>query len=100
MKILLDTQAFLWFITDASELNKTAKTLFTDPKNDFYLSLASLWEIAIKTSIGKLKLTQPIEKFIPAQLKENSINQLVILILTMLRKWHPYLFTIATPLIA
>jgi PIN domain nuclease of toxin-antitoxin system len=48
MKILLDTQAFLWLITDAPELSKRAKKLFLDANNDLFLSLASIWEMAIK----------------------------------------------------
>lgn len=78
MKILLDTQAFLWIISDAPELSKKAKKLFLDQENELFLSLASIWEMAIKSSLGKLKLKQPIEKFLPAQLQENSILQLDI----------------------
>lgn len=78
MKILLDTQAFLWIISDAPELSKKAKKIFLDQENDLFLSLASIWEMAIKSSIGKLKLKQPIEKFFPTQLQENSILQLDI----------------------
>jgi PIN domain nuclease of toxin-antitoxin system len=78
MKILLDTQAFLWIISDAPELSKKAKKIFLDQENDLFLSLASIWEMAIKLSLGKLKLKQPIEKFFPAQLQENSILQLDI----------------------
>lgn len=80
MKIILDTQAFFWLISDAPALSnsKKAKKLFIDPKNDFFLSLASIWEIAIKMSIGKLILNQPIESFIPMQLQKNSISQLDI----------------------
>jgi PIN domain nuclease of toxin-antitoxin system len=78
MKILLDTQAFLWIVADAPELSKKAKKIFLDQENDLFLSLASIWEMAIKLSLGKLKLKQPIEKFLPAQLQENSILQLDI----------------------
>lgn len=78
MKILLDTQAFLWLIADSPSLSKKAKKFFLDQDNDLFLSLASIWEIAIKMSLGKLKLQQPIEKFIPTQLQENSIFQLEI----------------------
>jgi PIN domain nuclease of toxin-antitoxin system len=78
MKVLLDTQAFLWIISDAPELSKKAKKIFLDQENDHFLSLASILEMAIKSSLGKLKLKQPIEKFLPAQLQENSILQLDI----------------------
>jgi PIN domain nuclease of toxin-antitoxin system len=78
MRLLLDTQAFLWLATGDSQLSKKAKNVFLDEDNDCYFSLASIWEIAIKTSLGKLKLHQPLEKFILNQLQENSIEQLNI----------------------
>lgn len=78
MKILLDTQSFLWFIGDVAVLSNKAKETFLDQKNELFLSLASIWEIAIKISIGKLALQQSLEYFIPAQLQENSIAQLDI----------------------
>lgn len=78
MKILLDTHAFLWLIADAPELSKKAKKIFLDQDNDLFLSLASIWEMTIKLSLNKLQLKQPIEKFIPSQLQENSILQLEI----------------------
>lgn len=78
MKILLDTQAFLWLIADAPSASKRAKKIFLDEKNEFLLSLASSWEIAIKISIGKLTLQQSLEKFLPTQLQENGITQLDI----------------------
>ena len=78
MKILLDTHAFLWLTSDAPELSTKAKKLYADPNNDFLLSLASLWEMAIKLQLGKLTLQQPFEKFIPLQLQENNIIQLDI----------------------
>lgn len=78
MRILADTQAFLWLAMDDPQLTKKAKRIFLDEENDFYFSLASIWEIAIKHSLGKLKLKQPLEKFILNQMQENSIEQLNI----------------------
>lgn len=78
MNILLDTQAFLWLISDDPQLSKKAKKLFLDQDNAFFLSVASMWEIAIKVSLGKMTLHQPIDKFIPTQLQENLIKQLTI----------------------
>lgn len=78
MRILLDTQAFLWLIADAQELSKKAKKVFLEQDNDLFLSLASIWEMAIKSSLGKLDLKQPLEEFIPSQLQENSILQMEI----------------------
>jgi PIN domain nuclease of toxin-antitoxin system len=78
MRVLLDTQAFLWLCTDHQSLTSKAKKIFLDKDNELLLSLASVWEMAIKTSIGKLKIKQPFEKFIINQLQENSIDQLSI----------------------
>jgi PIN domain nuclease of toxin-antitoxin system len=78
MKVLLDTQAFLWLCTDDHSLTSKAKKIFLDKDNELLLSLVSVWEMAIKTSIGKLKIQQPFEKFIINQLQENSIDQLPI----------------------
>jgi PIN domain nuclease of toxin-antitoxin system len=78
MKVLLDTQAFLWLVLDQPALSKQAKKIFLNTDNQLFLSIASMWEIAIKTSIGKLHIHQPIERFIPSQLQENGITQLDI----------------------
>ena len=53
MKILLDTHALLWLITDNRQLSKTAKEIFLDQKNRLFFSITSLWEICIKMSLGK-----------------------------------------------
>lgn len=56
MDNLLDTHTFIWFIEDANELSNTAKSVIEAPDSINYISIASLWEIAIKVSLGKLKL--------------------------------------------
>ena len=58
MRLLLDTHAFLWFIDDNPRLSSSAKTLL-ESDNDLLLSTVSLWEIAIKFSLGKLGLPEP-----------------------------------------
>ena len=77
MKLLLDTHAFLWFIADNPRLSAEAKALL-ESDVELLISAASLWEIAIKTSIGKLTLTQSYEVFIPQQLEQNSIEILPV----------------------
>ena len=76
MKFLADTHAFLWFVTDSPRLSLKAKALLESPDSERWLSIASLWEIAIKTSIGKLSLTRPFEQFIPEQLTRNGFQVL------------------------
>lgn len=78
MRLLIDTHAFLWFITDSPRLSPTAKDLMGDIENDRIISVASLWEIAIKNSLGKLELKEPFENFMPRQLEHNRIDLLAI----------------------
>lgn len=78
MNYLLDTHTFLWFINDDRELSVMAKTLIEDPENAIYLSVASVWEMAIKVSLGKLNLPAPFTDFVAEQLSENSLRLLEI----------------------
>ncbi len=57
--ILLDTHSFLWFIGGNSQLSEKAKETIMDTRIIKYVSIVSLWEIAIKTGIDKLKLEIP-----------------------------------------
>lgn len=55
MRLLLDTQALLWSVNDSARLGPAARDLIADPGNEVMVSVASLWEIAIKVQTGKLK---------------------------------------------
>lgn len=55
MKLLLDTHALLWWLTDDGQLRGQARDLVEDPGNDVLISMVSLWEIAVKTRVGKLE---------------------------------------------
>ena len=61
---LLDTHALIWFLEGDSQLSETAKNIILDTNNQLSISLASIWEMAIKMSIGKLSLTQSIEQIV------------------------------------
>ena len=76
-QILLDTNAFLYFINDDSVLSDENKSLI-ESQIEILISIASLWEIAIKLSIGKLSLPDTFSNFIPLQLEKNSIDVLPI----------------------
>jgi PIN domain nuclease of toxin-antitoxin system len=78
MKILLDTCAFLWLVEGSARLSATARALIEDPNNECFLSVASIWEIAIKTGKGKLTMSGPIDPIIPDQLLKNKIQTLAI----------------------
>ena len=68
MNILLDTHTFLWFVWDDAQLSQTAKDTITDPNNRKLVSVASVWEIAIKVSLQKLDLGMPYLSFMQSQL--------------------------------
>ncbi len=53
MNLLLDTHVALWAITDSPRLSERARSLVADPANTVWVSVASLWEIAIKHSLGR-----------------------------------------------
>ena len=78
MKLLLDTHSFLWFIEDHPALSERARILIDEPSNEVFLSIASVWEMAIKLSLGKLHVKQPFNEFIPSQLRRNNILPLDI----------------------
>lgn len=78
MKLLLDTHSFLWFVDGSPRLSAAARILIEDAVNDVFLSVASVWEIAIKIGAGKLDLGQPIERRIPEELRDNDIELLNI----------------------
>jgi PIN domain nuclease of toxin-antitoxin system len=78
MKLLLDTHTFLWLIIEDPRLTENVQKLFLNPDNDIFLSIASAWEIAIKSSLGKLHLAEPLEKLITREIKLNGIYLLHI----------------------
>ena len=56
MDLLLDTHAFLWFIAGDKHLPEIIVDKIVDPANKCYVSIASIWEIAIKLSLEKLEI--------------------------------------------
>ena len=78
MRFLLDTHSFLWFIGGDEQLPQVARQLIAEIDNKIFLSIASLWEIALKVSLGKLILGKPFDELIPEQLISNEITILPI----------------------
>ena len=78
MRLLLDTHTFLWWVGDAPELSAKARQAIARSRNECFVSLASLWELAIKSSLGKLKISGSVERFIPEQLAANRFRELGI----------------------
>ncbi len=77
MTILLDTHAFIWFLNGDNQLSPKLKSAVADTNNTCFVSIASIWEIAIKVSIGKLKIKGRFDQVIDF-LNENDIEILPI----------------------
>lgn len=78
MKLLLDTHTFLWFIEGNAKLSATARLLIDDLANDKFVSVVSIWEIAIKFGLGRLTLSDKFEVLFPNQIIINGFEQLAI----------------------
>lgn len=77
MKNLLDTHTLLWFVEGDERLSVSAKKAIEDANASNFVSIASLWEIAIKVSLGKLELKAPFSK-IETQIIENGFQVLPV----------------------
>lgn len=62
MNLLIDTHAVIWFITEDDQLPDHVKELIEDTANTCFVSIASLWEMGIKYSLGKLDLKADLKK--------------------------------------
>ena len=78
MKFLIDTHTLLWIVTNDKKLSKTANKLYLNSENLIFVSLASIWEMAIKISLKKLSIEEPLKDFIHTQIKRNDIRILNI----------------------
>jgi PIN domain nuclease of toxin-antitoxin system len=78
MKVLLDTHAFLWLITDEDRLSENARQTFLNTENSLFFSAASLWEICIKKSLGKISLKDGWFQTIKEEMAINTIQWLPI----------------------
>ena len=70
MRLLVDTHAFLWFAAGDPRLTSRARRRIEDAANDRFLSVASVWEMAIKLSLGKLTLAISLDTLI----EEGAVN--------------------------
>ena len=80
MKYLLDTHAFLWFVTDDDKLSSNARSIIKNSNNEVYFSAVSAWEMSIKVRLGRLTIEEALEPFIIKQLAENNFSTLSITI--------------------
>ena len=78
MRLLIDTHILIWFLEGAKLLAKPRRRIIAEPQNDIFVSIASLWEIAIKISLGKLILTKPLADVI----KQIAVENIQVLSIT------------------
>jgi len=78
MKLLLDTHVFIWWANEPERLSPKVLSLCEDAENTLLLSVASVWEMQIKTQLGKLKFTLPLSNLIRSQQQINNIQILPI----------------------
>jgi PIN domain nuclease of toxin-antitoxin system len=78
MRLLLDTHAFLWATENSPRLSEKARAAIADGGNEKLVSIASLWEIAIKVSIGKLALAAPFDEMVDQLVAEGLVTLLPI----------------------
>ncbi|MCC5605891.1 type II toxin-antitoxin system VapC family toxin [Nostoc sp. CHAB 5834] len=78
MKLLLDTQCWLWWFTQPELLNEAAIAYIADETNELWLSVASIWEMGIKVAIGKLPLPDPLDSYISSRMTVLAMRTLEI----------------------
>ncbi|MEH1897774.1 MAG: type II toxin-antitoxin system VapC family toxin [Nostoc sp.] len=78
MKLLLDTQCWLWWFAQPERLNEEAIAHIADENNELWLSVASIWEIGIKVAIGKLPLPDPLDSYISSRMAQLGMRSLEI----------------------
>lgn len=91
MRLLLDTHVLLWALADSPRLSNDAREYLTDPDNECWASSASVWEIAIKTSLGKYSLGVPLARL------ERAIDEAGLLTLDVTMRHATAVERIKTP---
>ena len=78
MRLLLDTQCWLWWFSQPERLSEEAIAHIANETNEIWLSVASVWEIGIKVAIGKLPLPEPIDDYISTRMIQLGARSLEI----------------------
>ena len=74
MEVLLDTNAFLRWVEDDVALSKKARATIADPDNEILVSIVVPWELAIKAGQGKIKLSQPVGRYVASHIEANGFR--------------------------
>lgn len=74
MKYIIDTHALLWIIDNNSQLSQKVKEIYLNESNEILLSIASIWEMAIKISLKKLVIPGVLSDFVKNHIIGNNIR--------------------------
>ena len=78
MRLLLDTQVWLWAVSEPGRIGAEVRALLEDEAHTLLLSAASVWEMAIKYRLGKLPLPEPPSLFVPSRLVRDGVLPLPV----------------------
>ena len=78
MKLLIDTQCWLWWFAEPERLQEATIDRISDESNEIWLSVASVWELGIKVGLGKLPLPEPIDRYLASRMKQLGARSLEI----------------------
>ena len=78
MKYLLDTHTFLWWNMDDAQLSPLAREIISDGANEIFLSAATAWEIAIKTTRGRLELPEDPTRYVSNRMNLHGFQALPV----------------------
>jgi len=78
VRLLLDTQCWLWWFSQPERLSEEIIERIADESNEVWLSVASIWEMGIKVAIGKLPLPEPIDNYISTRMAQLGARSLEI----------------------
>ena len=78
MRVLIDSHSMIWALDDPSQLSAVATTTLRDPAKELLISVATIWELAIKAALGKLPLSLPYRQWMDKALADLSLAVLPI----------------------
>jgi PIN domain nuclease of toxin-antitoxin system len=78
VRILLDTDAFVWWVLDDARLSPVSRELLLDRSNDVLLSAASAYEISVKAARGRLTLPEPAETYVSSRMASEGFTPLPV----------------------
>jgi PIN domain nuclease of toxin-antitoxin system len=76
MRILIDTHVFIWWTSDTKKLSQRVYNLLRDSTTEATLSIVSIWEMQIKSSLGKLEFRTELSELVKAEIDRNQIELL------------------------